>query len=189
MKEAAIELFDQAIKTDPELPDAYIGRGLVLNRIEKYPEALKDFDKAIELDDANLLAYNGRANVKVRQNKYAEARVDFEKVMAQETANGEGVTGVGICLAVEGKFEEGVKLVEASRPKFQGNGLYLYNVACVYGRAVEKLLKDDKLPDREKNLQTRLAPPALQTRLAPPALQTRPAPPALQALLPSAAPC
>ena len=30
--------------------------------------------------------------------------------------------------------------------------MFLYNVACVYGRAVEKLLKDDKLPEREKKL-------------------------------------
>ena len=151
---AAIELYDQAIKTDPELPAAYIGRGLTFNRIEKYAEALKDYDKAIELDDANIMAFNGRANVKVRQNKYAEARLDFEKVMAQETANGEGISGVAICLAVEGKFEEGIKLAEEGRVKFPGNGLFLYNIACVYGRAVEKLLKDDKLPDREKKLES-----------------------------------
>ncbi len=151
---AAIELFDQAIKTDPDLPEAYIGRGAVLNRQEKYVEALKDYDKAIELDDAHILAYNGRANVKVRQNKYAEARLDFEKVMAQETASGEGVTGVGICLAVEGRFDEGVKLVEEARVKFPTNGLFLYNVACVYGRSVEKLLKDDKLPERDKKLES-----------------------------------
>ncbi len=150
---AAIELYDQAIKTDPDLPEAYIGRGAVLNRQEKYAEALKDYDKAIELDDGHILAYNGRANVKVRQNKYAEARLDFEKVMAQETANGEGVTGVGICLAVEGRFDEGIKLVEGVREKYAGNGLFLYNVACVYGRAIEKLLKDDKLPERDQKLE------------------------------------
>lgn len=151
---AAVELYDQAIKTDPDLPDAYVERGAAQNRLEKYAEALKDYDKAIELDDGNILAFNGRANVKVRQNKYAEARLDFEKVMAQDTANGEGITGVGICLAVEGKFEEGVKLVEGVREKYAGNGLFLYNVACVYGRAIEKLLKDDKLPERDQKLET-----------------------------------
>lgn len=150
---AAVELYDQAIKTDPDLPDAYLERGAAQNRLEKYAEALKDYDRAIELDDGNILAFNGRANVKVRQNKYAEARLDFEKVMAQDTANGEGITGVGICLAVEGKFEEGIKLVEGVREKYAGNGLFLYNVACVYGRAIEKLLKDDKLPERDQKLE------------------------------------
>ena len=117
---AAIELFDQAIKTDPDLPDAYSGRANVLIRQDKYPDAKKDFEKAFALDDLNHQA----------------------------------ITGLGICLAVEGKFEEGIKLVEDIRSKFPSDGLFLYNVACVYGRAVEKLLKDDKLPERDQKLET-----------------------------------
>ena len=65
----------------------------------------------------------------------------------------EGITGVAICLAVEGKFDEGIKRVEEARPKFKGNALYSYNVACVYGRAIEKLLKDETLAEREKKLE------------------------------------
>jgi tetratricopeptide (TPR) repeat protein len=148
----AVELYDQAVKTDPELPDAYLGRAVSLNRLEKYPEALKDYNKVIELDDTFIPAYNGRANVLVRQNKYSEAKKDFEKVMTQDTPNGEGVTGVGICLAVEGKFEDGIKLVEEARAKYAGNGLFAYNVACVYGRAIEQLKKDEHAPDRDKKL-------------------------------------
>lgn len=117
---AAIELFDQAIKADPELPDAFSGRANVLIRQDKYPEAKKDFEKAVALDDLNHQA----------------------------------VTGLGICLAVEGKFEEGIKVGENLRTKYANDGLYRYNIACIYGRAVEKLLKDDKLPDREKNLES-----------------------------------
>jgi HEAT repeat protein len=150
----AVELYDQAIKTDPELPDAFLGRAVSLNRLEKYPEALKDYNKVIELDDTFIPAYNGRANVLVRQNKYAEAKKDFEKVMTQDTPNGEGVTGVGICLAVEGKFEDGIKLVEEARAKYAGNGLFAYNVACVYGRAIEHLKKDENAAERDKKLES-----------------------------------
>lgn len=57
-------------------------------------------------------------------------------------------------MAVEGKFDEGIKLVEDVRSRFPSDGLFLYNVACVYGRGVEKLLKDDKLPERDKKLET-----------------------------------
>ena len=117
---AAIELYDQAIKTDSELPDAFSGRANVLIRMDKYPEAKKDFEKAVALDDQNHQA----------------------------------VTGLGICLAVEGKFEEGIKVGEDLRAKYANDGLYRYNIACIYGRAVEKLLKDDKLPDREKKLES-----------------------------------
>ena len=117
---AAMELYDQAIKTDAELPDAFSGRANVLIRLDKYPEAKKDFEKAVALDDLNHQA----------------------------------VTGLGICLAVEGKFEEGIKVGEDLRAKYANDGLYRYNIACIYGRAVEKLLKDDKLPDREKKLES-----------------------------------
>ncbi|MBC7819388.1 MAG: tetratricopeptide repeat protein [Planctomycetaceae bacterium] len=116
---AAMELYDQAIKTDPELPIAYSERANVFIRLDKYPEAKKDFEKAVALDDLNHMA----------------------------------VTGLGICLAVEGKFEEGIKVGEDLRSKYANDGLYCYNIACIYGRAVEKLLKDDKLPDREKKLE------------------------------------
>lgn len=116
----AVELFDQAIKTDPELPDAY----------------------------------TGRANALIRQNKYPEAKKDFEKAFALDDLNHQAITGLGICLAVEGKFDEGIKLAEDIRSKYSNDGLFLYNVACVYGRAVEKLLKDDKLPERAKTLET-----------------------------------
>lgn len=116
----AIELFDQAIKTDPDLPEAY----------------------------------SGRANVQIRMDKYADAKKDFEKAFALDDLNNQAITGLGICLAVEGKFDEGIKLVEDVRSKFPSDGLFLYNVACVYGRGVEKLLKDDKLPERDKKLET-----------------------------------
>lgn len=116
---AALELFDQAIKADPELPDAFTGRANVLIRLDKYPEAKKDFEKAHMLDDLNHQA----------------------------------ITGLGICLAIEGKFDEGIKLAEGVRVKFPNDSLFLYNVACIYGRAVEKLVKDDKLPDRDRKLE------------------------------------
>lgn len=116
---AAIELFDQAIKTDSDLPEAYTGRANVLIRQDKYPDAKKDFEKAMALDDQNHQA----------------------------------ITGLAICLAVEGKFDEGIKLTEDVRAKYATDGLFLYNAACVYGRAIEKLLKDDKLPERDKKLE------------------------------------
>ena len=117
---AAIEFFDQAIKTDPDLPEAFSGRANVLIRLDKYPDAKKDFEKAVALDDMNHQA----------------------------------VTGLAICQAIEGKFDDAIKLAENLRAANANDGLFLYNVACVYGRAIEQLLKDDKLPEREQKLET-----------------------------------
>ncbi len=52
----AIEHYDTAIQLDPELSDAYSGRGHALLKQEKYVEAGKDFAKAYEQDPYNSLA-------------------------------------------------------------------------------------------------------------------------------------
>ena len=184
----ALEFYAQAIKTDPDLPMAYSGRGNAHLRQKKYTDAKKDYDKSIELDDAQfapyigranalsnlekfdesksdydtairldpvqIIGYSGRANLFTRQGKYSEAKRDFEKVLELDANHSEGITGVAICLAVEGKFDEGIKRVEDARPKFKGNALFSYNIACVYGRAIEKLLKDETLAERDKKLET-----------------------------------
>ena len=55
----SIEQFDTAIQLDPDLPDAYAGRGHSLLHLEKYPEAGKDFARAWEQDPYNSLALTG----------------------------------------------------------------------------------------------------------------------------------
>jgi tetratricopeptide (TPR) repeat protein len=115
---SALELFESAIKIDPELPETYISR----------------------------------ANMLIKQNKYADAHKDFGKALSLDDFNSEAVTGVGITLAVAGRFDEGIKILEAHRAKFPNDNLFLYNAACVYGRAAEAVLKNEKLPDREKKL-------------------------------------
>ncbi len=116
--ETALELFETAIKLDPELPEAYISR----------------------------------ANMLIKQNKFTEAQKDFEKALSLDDFSSEAVTGVGITLAIAGRFEEGIKLLEENRAKFPNDNLFLYNAACVYGRAAEAVLKNEKLEDRHKKL-------------------------------------
>ncbi len=117
-QKAAMEFFDQAVKTDPDLPEAYTYRANLLMKQSKHVEAGKDYEKALSLDDYN----------------------------------GEAITGVGITQAIAGKYEPAIKLVESHRSKFPNDGLFAYNVACVYGRSAEAIAKDDKAADRDKKL-------------------------------------
>ncbi len=55
----AIEHYDTAIQIDPELSDAYSGRGHALLSQEKYAEAGKDFATAYEQDPYNSMALTG----------------------------------------------------------------------------------------------------------------------------------
>ncbi len=106
----AIEFFELALQLDPKMPEAYAARGKVLLRQEKLAEAGKDFEKAIEL------------------------KLDPE--------DGEVITGLALAKVVDGKLDEAVKLIKAGRGNTNINkrgGLYLYNAACVYSRAVQHL--------------------------------------------------
>ena len=55
----SIEQFDLAIQLDPNLSDAFAGRGHALLHLEKYADAGKDFAKAWEQDPYNSLALTG----------------------------------------------------------------------------------------------------------------------------------
>lgn len=55
----AIKHFDLAIKKDPRLPEAYVGRGDCHNRLNQFDEARKDYQKALELDPFSAQATTG----------------------------------------------------------------------------------------------------------------------------------
>ncbi len=123
----AIKQYDEAIKVDPNLSDAYAGRGHALLHLEKAADAGKDFSKAYELDPYNSLALTGVCLVLV-------------------LADGKPDEAVKILEEARGKFQNNDAI-------FQNNNVFNYNAACVYGRAFEHLQKDEKAPDREKRLE------------------------------------
>ncbi|MGP6220806.1 tetratricopeptide repeat protein [Caldiplasma sukawensis] len=51
--EEAIKEFDTAISLNPENPNYYYTKGLILSFLERYEEALLEYDKAINLDPNN----------------------------------------------------------------------------------------------------------------------------------------
>lgn len=70
-KESA-QQYTLAVKMDPQLPDAYSGRGTALLHQDKFKEAGADFEKAIKLDAFNSIALTGLGIVRVREGKTDE---------------------------------------------------------------------------------------------------------------------
>lgn len=123
----AVDQYKLAIDTDPELPDAWAGRA---NALLKQSEKIEDEEK--------------------KKEALKDARTDFEKANALDPWNSIAVTGLGILLSIEGKYEEGIKRVEEARAKFPNDNLFAYNTACVYSQASEAVGKDEKAADRDK---------------------------------------
>lgn len=122
-------------------------------REKKWDEAIQQYTLAIKLDSELAEAYSGRANIYLKMDKHADAKKDYSKALDLDPYSSEAVTGTALCQVMSGEFEEGIKTVESSRKNFDNDQLFSYNAACVYGRAVEYVKKNEKVEDREAKLE------------------------------------
>lgn len=121
---------------------------------QKQPvEAMKNFEQAVKLDPDNSDARLARGNLLLKQDKLDKAAEDFRKVLELDPTNSQGPTNLAIVLARQGKLEDAEKLVEDARDKFKRENLFLYNAACVYGRALEYAMAHEDLPKRDEKLK------------------------------------
>jgi hypothetical protein len=121
---AAMLYLDAAVKVDPELPNARRWRGNVALRIAR--------PSAQELETA---------------------RQDFARYVELEPADSEGHTGLALVLVRQGKVEAGLAAGMAIREKSKDDSVYFYNMACIYGRAIEQLKSRPDAGMREQQLQ------------------------------------
>jgi HEAT repeat protein len=122
-------------------------------KAEQEKDALEFYEMAIQLDPQLAEAYAGRGKLKLRQNKLSDAGRDFEKALELKLEpDSEVITGLALARVVDGRLDDGIRLVEDNRGKFkmQNQGLYPYNAACVYSRACEYLDAHADVPDRDK---------------------------------------
>ena len=77
----AIKDYDQAIKLNPDLTEAYNNRGNAKSRLKQYPEAIKDYDQAIKLNPDLAEAYNNRGIAKSDLKQYQEAIKDHDQAI------------------------------------------------------------------------------------------------------------
>ena len=76
----ALAAYERAVELDPEMAEAWIGRGYAKSRvafIDKdpagYNEALLSFERAIELNRSQSMAWNGKATLLSMMGRYYEA--------------------------------------------------------------------------------------------------------------------
>ncbi len=77
--EDAIEDYDEAIRLNPDLMEAYVNRAICYIHLDDYKESLSDLNKAIKLDPTNYMAYTSRGSVLSRLGRQNEAFSDFKK--------------------------------------------------------------------------------------------------------------
>lgn len=122
----AMEAYELALQLDSELPEAYLGRGQLFLKKEKFAEACKDFEKVIELKHEPL--FPGEFVTSLAIARIGDGRVE------------EGIT----------YLEEHRPLEEGRDPNRKAlKALFHYNAACAYSRAFEQVEKRPDFPDRD----------------------------------------
>ena len=114
----AILQLNAAIKVDPELPETRRLRGNAGLRIER-PTA----------------------------EQLETARQDFARCVEFEPDEAECHTGLALVLVRQGKVEDGISAGLAIEETAKKSSVYAYNMACIYGRAIEQL---ESHPDHAK---------------------------------------
>jgi tetratricopeptide (TPR) repeat protein len=118
-----------------DLSTLYTRRGLSLNKIEKFDDAILDFDRAIDNDSENSIAYDHRGRAKSRLGRLDDALIDFSDAVRIDPSCGVALTQRGLVnnklgnheRAIE-DFNESEKLDSSDPMIFYGRGVARSNI-------------------------------------------------------------
>jgi tetratricopeptide (TPR) repeat protein len=76
-----IEDYDNALRLNPNIADAYNNRGVAKKHLGRFGEAIADYDQAIQLKPDFAVAYFNRGDAKKALGQYENALKDFDKAI------------------------------------------------------------------------------------------------------------
>ncbi len=79
--QAALVLFERALKARPDDSEALFNRGAVLHRLERLDEALSDYERALVLNPANVSALSNRGAVLLLQRRFEDAIANYDRAL------------------------------------------------------------------------------------------------------------
>ena len=86
--EEAIEIFEQALRIDPDNVETLMKMGYARFHLEEYGEALKVYDKILDIDVTNPEAWNLKGLVHYEQKNYAKALDAAQKAIESDSTYG-----------------------------------------------------------------------------------------------------
>jgi tetratricopeptide (TPR) repeat protein len=78
----AIQAFDRAISIWPQLPEAYLNRGIAYYQLGQAGRALEEFDQAAALDPTLTRAYDERGRIFLERGETSKAIEQFSKSLS-----------------------------------------------------------------------------------------------------------
>ena len=90
LHERAIEEYQQALRSNPDLSEAHTWLGIVYQHIGLFDNSLQEFQRAIDLNPSNTAAYQGRGNSDVFALRYREAVNDLRGIQDSASPSMQG---------------------------------------------------------------------------------------------------
>ena len=79
--EEALEAYEEALRLDPGLANAWNGKGRALNDLDRHEAALEAYDEAIRLDPTDAIPWNNKGNALKNLGRYEAALEAFEEAI------------------------------------------------------------------------------------------------------------
>ena len=148
--------YDKAIKLNKKYVDAYLNRGISLNKLNKYDEAIKDLKIVLKENPLNAKAYNGLGNVFKSNNQFNKALENYEKAVSIQPNYLEAISNISSIYVTQKKYEQSIfylnKILKID-PNFKGAiGDIIFNKMSIfqwsglneYKKEIKKQLLENK---------------------------------------------
>lgn len=86
-REAALQILSGELRENPKNAAAYVYRGGIYNRLQRYDESVADYTRALDIDPNNATTYYYRGNAYHLGGKSWEALADIEKSLQIDPSN------------------------------------------------------------------------------------------------------
>lgn len=109
--DAAAEIYDQIIRSRPELTEAYVGLGAVRAKQERYSDAVRAYDEASRLAPKDARVDIEKGKFFFRVNQMEQALDGFRKAIQKDPAKEDAWEGAAEVLRKQGKPQEASELL------------------------------------------------------------------------------
>ncbi len=130
--ELAVNDYNQALKLDDTLDEAYFGRGMAKGRMGQVEKGIADLSIFISRNPTNSRAYTKRGVRYIWAGELSKARSDLSKAIAINPDNAEAHDDLGVVYASEGNYSKALEhfnKVVTIDPSYQKG---FHNLAMAY---------------------------------------------------------
>ena len=108
----ALDHYDQALRLDPQLSQAWFNRAGLLCRLGQLEPALASFEQAIELDANSAEFFHARANVLAQLHRFERSLEDYDRALSLQSNEPQVWSNRGVLLSAMGLSDQALESLD-----------------------------------------------------------------------------